>query len=464
MSWVDALEPYWKRIPEITPPTVKPDFRTRLFWTLLVLVAFYILSHIPPYGLQSIRGMAPEAFQLILASNLGSVLAAGIGPIVIASIILQLLVGSGLLDLNMQSEEGRKKFMGLQKLLAILFAFFEAWVYVSSGFLKAYPGMEFLVILQIAFGSILLIYLDEIVMKWGIGSGISLFIAANVTKAAFWRGFGINSQSYLMGLINALSTASPIWWTYLLPYIVTLIVFLIIIYAEGIHVDIPIALSYGRGAGGRYPIRLLYLSNIPVIFAVALFANVQLWAYLAKDTPIAPWLGYYQAVPTANGGVTYQLRGGLAYYLQPPYQFLDELVLFITTGQMPANLPADVIHAIIYITLLTITSVAFGVLWVDLAGYGPKQIAEQLASSGFGIPGFRRDPRILEKVLEKYIPVIAVLGSAFVGIVAGFTDIFRGLASGMGILLAVDIIYRYYDIIMRERILELYPALKKVLE
>ena len=462
MSVVDLLYDIGRRLPEVKPPEVPPDFKTRFLWTLAVLVTFYILSLVPPYGLEAVRGMAPEAFQLILASNLGSVLAAGIGPIVIASIILQLLVGSGLINIDMRTDEGRAKFMAIQKLFAVFFSLFEAWVYVSTGFLKAVPGMELILALQIALGSIFLIYLDEIVTKWGIGSGISLFIAANVTRAVMWNGFGISPQSYLMGLIEAISTASPIWWTYLIPYIITILVFLIVVYAEGIHIDIPIALSFGRGAGGRYPIKLLYLNVIPVIFAVALFANIQLLAYIFKDTPIAPILGVYKEVPT-EGGVTYELVGGLAYYLQPPYKFMDDLTLFLTTGQLPSTFIPNLIHAIVYILLLTLTSMVFGILWIELAGFGPKQIAEQLASSGFGIPGFRRDPRVLEKVLEKYIPTIAILGSAFVGFLAGFTDVFRGLASGMSILLAVEIIYRYYEIIMRERILELYPVLKKVL-
>ncbi len=463
MSWINALRPIWEALPEIRAPGRTLTFKERLLWTLAVLVTFYILSMVRPYGLVSVRGMAPEAFQLILASNLGSVVALGIGPIVIASIVLQLLVGSRLIDIDMRSDEGRRTFMGMQKLLAILFALFEAWVYTSSGFLQAAPGLEVILALQIALGAVILMYLDEVVLKWGIGSGISLFIAANVTKAAFWMGFGIYPESYLMKLIDSITTASPTWWINLLPYLITILVFLLVVYAEGIHIDIPIALSYGRGAGGRYPIKLLYLNVIPVIFAVALFANVQLLAYLAKDTPLAPFLGKYQEVVGENGAVSYQLVGGLAYYLQPPYQLMNDLSVWIGSGKMPSTLPKDLFHAIVYIVLLTLTSVVFGILWIELAGFGPRQIAEQLASSGFGIPGFRRDPRVLEKVLQKYIPTIAVLGSAFVGFLAGFTDVFRGLTSGMGILLAVEIIYRYYEIIMRERVLELYPALKKVL-
>jgi len=107
--------------------------------------------------------------------------------------------------------------------------------------------------------------------------------------------------------------------------------------------------------------------------------------------------------------------------------------------------------------------VIFGKLWLELSGMGPRQIAEQLVRSGFTVPGFRRDPRVVEKVLERYIPIVAVLGSALVGFLAAFTDVFGALTSGMGILLAVSIVYRYYELLMREQLLEQHPQLAKVL-
>ncbi len=460
MDLVKALEPLWRKLPEIEPPKYALPLKNRLINTFIVLIFFLLLGEITPYGLESVRGLAPEAFQVILASQLGSVLAAGIGPIVVASIILQLLVGSEIIRIDMRTEEGRRTFMGMQKLLAIFFSFFEAWIYVSSGFLKAYPGYELLVALQVALGSIILIYLDEIVLKWGIGSGISLFIAAGVSKLLFWNGFGIHPQSQLMTLINSILTASPAWWTNLIPYITTLIVFLIVLYAEGIRVELPIAM--GAGAGMRIPIRLLFLSNIPVIFAVALFVNIQLLAFLLKDTPLSPILGIYEEVPTETG-ITYRLVGGLAYFTQPPTQLMNDLTVFFVTGQVPQTLVFNVIHAVIYILLLTVTSVAFGLLWLELSGHNPKQMAEQIVASGMGIPGFRRDPRVVEKVLQKYIPVIAVIGSAFVGFIAGFSDVFRGLVSGIGLLLTIDILIRYWDLLSREKVEQELPFLRRIL-
>jgi preprotein translocase subunit SecY len=238
-------------------------------------------------------------------------------------------------------------------------------------------------------------------------------------------------------------------------------VFAVVVYAEDIRVNIPIALSVGRGAGGHYPVKLLYLNVIPVIFATALFANIQLWAFLAKDTPLAPLLGVYNEVSTQEG-TKYELVGGLAYFLSPPSLLKD--ISLVLSGNPPTSLLPDFIRAAVYIALLTLASIFFGLLWVEVAGFGPREIARQLATSGFGIPGFRRDPRVIERVLEKYIPPTAFLGSLFVGLLAGLTGVFLSAnnISGTGILLAVQIVNRYHELLSREKLFDAYPILKKV--
>ncbi len=462
MSLRQTIERLYSLFPEVAPPSTPLTFKEKLMWTGGVLILFFIMGYIRPYGVSAAANEQLNFFSLVLASQLGSIISAGIGPIVLASIILQLFVGSGIINLDLSKPEDKAFFTGSQKLLAVLLAFFEAYVY-SKSYLVSVPGFEWLVILQVALGSIALMYLDEIVMKWGIGSGISLFIAGGVAKRIFVRLAGPEG-SVLAELWTALSTGAfaqafvPLWLI-----IATILVFLIVVYAEGIHVEIPITWARARGAGGRYPVKLLYLSNIPVILAAAIFANVQLLAYLAKDIPwISVWLGQYQMIPDGHGGYRYQLVGGLAYFLRPPVGLLEKIVTTLATGTPYPGLGMDLIHALVYMILLTLTAVLFGKLWLELSGMGPKQIAEQLVRSGFTVPGFRRDPRVVEKVLERYIPVVAVLGSALVGILAAFTDVFGALASGMGILLAVSIVYRYYELLMREQLLEQHPEIAKV--
>ncbi len=449
-----ALEPLYSKIPDVAPPERPLSLKEKLLWTGVALVLFYIMGFIRPIGVEPHAIQTLEFFQVVLASNIGSILSAGIGPIVVASIILQLFVGSGIISVDLSDPAQRRAFMGTQKLLAIFFAIFEGFVFTNS-LVPAVPGLGWLVALQIALGSIALMYLDEIVMKWGIGSGISLFIAAGVSKSMFWRAFRI-PDGVVWDLFYKASMGDPYLLVNLFMILNTIIIFLIVVYVQGIHVDIPITFARVRGAGGRYPVRLLYLANIPVILAAALFANIQLWAYLAKDTPIGPILGVFENVEGRS-----ELVGGLAYFTKPPRNLLLDILRGVIEGVPPADFGFRILHAVVYMILLTLTSIFFGMLWLDISGAGPKDVARQLVQSGFTIPGFRRDPRVVEKVLEKYIPAVAFLGSAFVGIVAAFTDVFGALASGMGILLATTIVYRYYEILMREKLFELYPQLRR---
>src|SRR3989344_2603146 len=97
-----------------------------------------------------------------------------------------------------------------------------------------------------------------------------------------------------------------------------------------------------------------------------------------------------------------------------------------------------------------------------MAGQGPEAVAGQLQKSGMYVPGFRRDPRIIKKILERYIPPISILGSAFVGLLAGFADLTNALGTGTGILLTVGIVYRLYEDLAKQQVFESNPMLAKL--
>ncbi len=90
-------------------------------------------------------------------------------------------------------------------------------------------------------------------------------------------------------------------------------------------------------------------------------------------------------------------------------------------------------------------------------------MAKQLVDSGMQIPGFRRSQRPVEMILKRYIPVVAVLGGVIVGLIASVADFFGVFGSGMGVLLSVGILYQYYQLLMQERVAEMYPALRGLL-
>ena len=80
------------------------------------------------------------------------------------------------------------------------------------------------------------------------------------------------------------------------------------------------------------------------------------------------------------------------------------------------------------------------------------------------IPGFRRDPRIIEKVLERYIPTVTMFSGAIVGLLAAGADMIgtTGQSSGTGVLLTVGIMIRMYEQIGKEQMMEMHPVLRQV--
>jgi len=438
----DTLVKISQYLPEITKPEKEITFKNKLLWTALALVIFFVLGKIALIGVDVAAGYGQNLgfAQVILASQMGTLITAGIGPIVMASIFLQLLLGAKLLNIELGSPEGRAKFQALQKILTVILCFVEGAVYVNPNMLVPFGGATpfnpwyWLVILQIAAGSIALLYLDEIVSKYGIGSGVSLFIAAGVSGELLWRVFlpPILPNVTSSGLLWATLTTGDIG--YMFPFFAAIGILLIVTFAEGMHVNIPITMGH-RGTGGRYPVKFLYVSNMPVILAMALFATLQLWATFLSNIPIIGTL--------ANGlkwAVSMPNVGGMSIVQAIYYQGLNSITL------------AALAQGIMFLGILVVACIIFGWFWVQMGNQSTSAVAAQLERAGMQIPGFRRDKRVIEKVLSRYIPPITILGSIFVALLAGMGDfVLSGIASGTGILLTVGIVYRFYEEIAKSQ-------------
>ncbi len=457
-------------LPEVRRPHKSLGLQEKLLWTAGALVLFFILGQVYPVGVDTANLVVFQRLELLLGSRIGTLITAGIGPIVLASIFLQLAVGAGLLNLDTSTTQGKKDFQGLQKLLSIGLSFLEAFIYTFTGYIgvnAAAPllgsilAAKILVGLQIAIGSIILLYLDEVVQKYGIGSGISLFIAANVCQAVFLGAFSIagTGTGAVTGLIpTAIQTAAngdlvgALW--YLPPVIFTAVVFLAVVYVEGMRIELPLAYGRARGLGARYPIKFLYVSNIPVILASAVILNIQLIGLFLWRANIFI-LGQY---------VNNQPVSGLAYLtsaLNSP--------ITLGGGNYQAYLaylltPTEILHAFTYGITLVVLSIVFGWFWIESTGASAHDVSKQLEGVGLQIPGFRADPRVIESVLSRYIPIITLLGSAFVGILAWFADITGALGTGTGILLTVGILYRFYEDLAQQQLFEIYPSLKNLVK
>jgi len=124
----------------------------------------------------------------------------------------------------------------------------------------------------------------------------------------------------------------------------------------------------------------------------------------------------------------------------------------------------DFAHAGVYVLLMIGGAVVFSLFWMQTAGMDAKSQAKQMMASGLQIPGFRRDLRVLESILKRYILPLTVMGGALVGILASTADLLGALSYGTGILLAVMIVYRLYEEIANQHMMDMHPALRKMME
>lgn len=466
-KFLSLFKPISRILPEIKRPERKVRFNEKLFWTAIVLIIYLVMSEVPLYGIPPTAEERLGALRVIFASNRGTLMELGIGPIVTAGLILQLLVGSAMMECNMSRAEDRSLFTVASKAFSIILTGIQASAYMISGMYGAISGTIAIVIfLQLLASGIIVMLLDELVQKgWGLGSGISLFIMAGVAQQIFWQCFSPGTGLFVGALNLVLSARESVtsWilgigaYPSLIGFIATIIVFLIIIYMEGIRVELPLSYAGYKGFRSRYPIKLLYVSNLPVIFASALFANVYFfsqlfWSMSGEPTPGQNFwldlLGQYNWV-TANGGQrNLEPIGGLVYYVTPP-------------RTLP-NLMNQPLRGLGYLGILVAFCAIFSLVWLEVGGLGPSTVARQLVDSGMQIPGYRRSGKAIESVLKRYIPAVTILGGIFVGLIAGISDFFGVFGSGTGILLSVGIIYQYSQLLMRERAAEMYPAFRRI--
>jgi len=465
--FLNLFKPIARFLPEIKAPERKVGFNEKLFWTAIVLIVYLVMTEVSLYGIEKTALGELAALRIIFASSRGSLMELGIGPIVTAGIILQLLIGSDMIEADMSRPEDRGLFTTSSKVFSIVLTGVQASAYIIGGMYGSIAGTAAIIVfLQLLAAGMIVMLLDELVQKgWGFGSGISLFIMGGVAQQIFWQCFSPGTGLFIGSLSTALANNELTSWIFgsgaypsLIGFIATIATFLVIIYLEGVRVELPLSYAGYKGYRSRYPIKLLYVSNLPVIFASALFANVYFfsqifWSMNGQPSPGQNFwldlLGQFKWItPEGGGDPNLQPIGGLVYYVLSPRSL--------------ANVMEHPLKAFAYLGILVAFCVVFSLTWLEVGGLDASTVAGQLVGAGMQIPGYRRSGRTIETVLKRYIPVVTILGGVVVGLVAGVSDFFGVFGSGMGILLSVGIIYQYYEILMREKAAEMYPAFRKI--
>ena len=494
--------------PSITKPEGHVRFNQKLWTTVLVLIIYFMMTNVMIYGLSSSTLDIFSSFRAIMAGASGSIMHLGIGPIVTGSIIMQLFAGAKIIQLDMQDSGDKQLYQGVQKLLVLFMIPIESIPQVY-GFLDPSAAMisdygigwaNAIIVSQLFIGSYLVFLLDELVSKWGIGSGISLFIAAGVAQSTFVGtlsplptvqgsplSFDNPPSGTLPMIFYTLRTATNsqlvsengfelILLNHANPVAAlasSIIVFLVVAYAESSKLELPLTHGKVRGHRGQYPIRLVYASNIPVILMAALLANVNMFTLLFWSHPVlstVPILGRNGAWSKAHWFGAYEVGAttptdGFAWYSSMVNGVGDWLIpLLNQTGDAYGHsLGQIMVHVFVYVFFMTAGSTVFAKFWIETTNMGTKDVAKQIERTGMQIPGFRKNPVVLERILERYIPPVTLFSGAFVGLLASGADLLGtvGNATGTGLLLAVGIILRTYEQIQKEQAMEMHPMLRE---
>merc|ERR1711896_14961 len=298
---------------------------------------------------------------------------------------------------------------------------------------------------------------DELMQKgYGMGSGISLFIATNICESIIWKtwapttmntGKGTEFEGAIVATFHFLASRSDkvlalreAFYRQSAPNLTnlfaTMLVFFIVIYFRGFRVDLAVKYNKMRGQKGSYPIKLFYTSNIPIILQTALVSNLYFFSQLLykrfRSNMLVNLLGQWQEVDYSGQSIPV---GGIAYYISPPHSFSD--------------IWDDPIHAVFYVAFVLISCALFSKTWIDVSGSSARDVAKQLKDQKMMMPGYRESD--LPKVLNRYIPTAAAFGGACIGALTVIADFLGAIGSGTGILLAVTIIYQYFEMVCKEK-------------
>lgn len=389
----------------------------------------------------------------------GSLMELGISPIVTSSMIMQLLAGIKFIKFDQSNKEERALFEGAQKLFGIILTIAQAIVYVVSGLYGPASELGFvtsaLLVIQLTFAGIIVLLLDEMLQKgYGLGSGISLFIATNICETVMWKAFSpqtVNSgrgdefEGAIIALFHLLITRKDkiraLRYAFYRPnlpnltnLLATVLVFFVVVYFQGFRVELPVKNQNYRGQQGTYPIKLFYTSNTPIIIISSLMSNL----YIISQMLSRRWAGNFIVDLLGKWSTEQQYSkpiGGLVYYMSAP-------------GSLSEGIN-DPLRTIVYVAFMLISCAVISRLWIEFSGTSARDVAKQLRDENMVIKGYR-DVSTLS-ILNKYIPIAASFGGLCIGALTIFADFVGAIGSGTGILLAVTIIFQYFEIFKKEK-------------
>ncbi len=391
------------------------EIRRRIFFVAGALVVFRLLATIPVPGVDRVAlasFFANNQFFGLLNIFSGGGLSAlsiamlGVGPYITASIIMQLatiIFPQVKQAYHEEGEAGRAKFIEWSRLLTVPIAILQAIAFTvlleNQGIIAHVDTTAFVAnIAIIAAGSMLLMWIGELVTEFGIGNGVSLIILAGIL-ASLPTGLG-------QTLFAATAASIPAYLGFILLALLMMYAVVVVSDAER---SIPIAYAravrgaaLSQGAATYLPIRLLQAGVIPIIFALSLLLLPQM---------MLSALSAMQVSFAASASLWYTA------FLANPWQYGAVYFFFV------------VLFTYFY------TAVTFE----------PHRVAENLQKTGAFVPGVRPG-RETEEYIGRVVNRITFPGAVFLGLIAVSPAIMQGLTGvttlvlgGTALLIAVQV-------------------------
>lgn len=392
------------------------NIRKRVFFTLCALVIFRFLAIIPVPGVDPLRlesFLSENQFFGLLnifsgggLSNL-SIVMLGVGPYITASIIMQLMtiIFPRLKALYQEEgEAGRRKFAQWSRMITVPLALIQSFAFLGllqrNGVIESLAGFDLAInLLVITAGSMLLMWIGELVSEFGIGNGVSLIIFAGI----------VSSLPSAITQLTAIFDPSqiPVYVAFLLATLLVIIGVVIITEAER-----PIPVTYAKRVRGSkvyggistyLPLRLNQAGVIPIIFALSILLFPQM---------IVSFLSGVQndLVQTISNFVLNALNNGWVY-------------------------------SISYFVLVFVFTYFYTAITFD-----PHMISENLQRNGAFIPGVRPGQSTSDYI-AKILTRLTLVGALFLGLIAvlplvmqAVTGIAQFAIGGTALLIVVSVV------------------------
>ncbi|MHA2029888.1 MAG: hypothetical protein ACW99Q_10890 [Candidatus Kariarchaeaceae archaeon] len=424
-------------------PVEDIDFTTRCWVTIGVLVVYSLLAIIPLSGANLGEGDPFAFIRIITASSQGTLAELGILPVLTAGLITYTLVGGKIFKMDTGSEKERERYNTVRILLSFLITIILASFIVYSGIYG--PDLDFstqtLIIIQLTVAGLLIILLDEIINRgWGLGSGISIFIAGSIGLRII-QGFlapsnileGPNNVTSARGIIFAtfywfgeegpISAFSNLFFRYStnpthylnLPSLSILSVILAVgffILAVFLQAKDPRIASQGPFERSK---NISLTPMIPLVLTATVLVLIRFISHLIWNTggrensrnALVYLMGQFRLDEVTG---QYVPNGGIAYFITPPQSII-------------ANLMVDPLSAIVQ-------AIIYGTIFLGL-----YMIFTKLT---FEIGSFNGNNPPEKEIKDRWLLIV---------IISVLVDLLNPLAVGFGIILLALILMSYYHLL-----------------